>query len=404
MQKRATSGECSQRPQTVSTGGLSGLSREELEQAFALFTEASQQLTSSYQELQQQVGRLTHELEIANGELRRQYQEKAALSERLSTVLQALPAAVVEVDAGGVIRSLNPAAVRLLGEGYAGQPWEGVAARLQATVAPDEYEWPGPPRRRLHMASNPLSQAGGQIMLLSDISENYQIRQELERHQRLSQMGEMAARLAHQLRTPLAAALLYAGNLGRRQLGEEDRQRFAQKTVDRLKYLESLIQQMLWFVKGQQAGVERVPVQDVLAEVAALIEPHMQRGGYAFEWHHDWPPAAMPAVQVERKTLIGVLVNLLENAIQASSSGQPISLEGSCQDGQLELRVRDAGCGIAEEHLERLFDPFFTTRSDGTGLGLAIVRQAVEGWGGHVHVSSRPGHGSCFIIALPLAA
>lgn len=383
--------------------GLSGLSREELEQAFALFTEASQQLTSSYQELQQQVGRLTHELEIANGELRRQYQEKAALSERLSTVLQALPAAVVEVDAGDVIRSLNPAATRLLGEQALEQNWSALSASMQPTPAPDEFDWPGTPPRRLHVASSPLLQTGGHIVLLSDISENHHIRQELERHQRLSQMGEMAARLAHQLRTPLAAALLHAANLTRRQLNDDDRQRFAQKTVDRLKYLESLIQQMLWFVKGQQAGVERVPMQDVLAEVAALIEPHMQRGGFVFDWHYSWPAAQSPLVRVERKTLIGVLVNLLENAMQASQPGQAITLAGHCADGMLRVSVQDAGCGIAAEHVDRLFDPFFTTRSDGTGLGLAIVRQAVEGWGGGVELSSTPGHGSCFIIALPLA-
>lgn len=389
----------------MSTGGLAGLTREELEQAFALFTEASQQLTSSYQELQQQVGRLTHELEIANGELRRQYQEKAALSERLATVLQALPAGVVEIDGAGAIRSFNPAAGRLLSERTLQQPWQAVAACLVPTPAPDEFEWPGPPARRLHVAISPLQQTGGHIALLSDISENHQIRQALERHQRLSQMGEMAARLAHQLRTPLATALLYAANLGKKQLGEEDRQRFAQKTVDRLKYLESLIQQMLWFVKGQQAGVERVPAGDVMAEVAALIEPQMQRAGLAFDWQADWQGrAGQPTVLVERKTLIGVLVNLLENALQACQTGQSVHFAaGLADNNSLLLQVADDGRGIAPEHLERLFEPFFTTRSDGTGLGLAIVRQAVEGWGGSVSVTSTPGQGSCFTIRLPLA-
>lgn len=381
----------------MSTSGLSGLSREELEHAFALFTEASQQLTSSYEELQRQLGRLTHELEIANGELRQQYQEKAALSERLSTVLHALPAAVVEVGADDAIKAVNPAAVRLLGETIQEQRWADVKQQLIATPAPDEFEWKGGNARRLHMAASPLLQTGGHIVLLSDISENHQIRHELERHQRLSQMGEMAARLAHQLRTPLATALLYAANLAKKQLKDEDRQRFAQKTVDRLKYLESLIQQMLWFVKGQQAGVERVPVQDVMVEVAAVIEPHMQRSAFEF----SCLPAA-GVVQVERKTLIGVLVNLLENAIQASQPGQAIHFSAARVGQFMELRVQDEGCGIAAEHLERLFDPFFTTRIDGTGLGLAIVRQAVEGWGGQVTVTSAPNQGSCFTIALPL--
>lgn len=380
--------------------GLSGLSREELEHAFSLFTEASQQLTSSYQDLQQQLGRLTHELEIANGELRRQYQEKAALSERLSTVLQTLPAGVIELDGDQNVIASNPASQVLLEEGLVGRFWPELEASLTPTLAPDEFEWSGQSTRRLHMITSPLPQTGGRLVLLSDISENFQIRQQLERHQRLSQMGEMAARLAHQLRTPLATALLYAANLSKAHLKDEDRRRFADKTVDRLKYLESLIQQMLWFVKGQQVGVERIPAGDVVEEVALLIEPQMQRGGYPFSWQ----AINNGFINVERKTFIGVLVNLLENAMQASQSGSEIVFLVKIQSEWIDFSVQDHGTGIAEEHLEHLFDPFFTTRADGTGLGLAIVRQAVEGWGGQVAVESKPGRGSCFTISLPLAA
>lgn len=378
--------------------GLSGLSREELEHAFSLFTEASQQLTNSYQDLQQQLGRLTHELEIANGELRRQYQEKAALSERLATVLQTLPAGVVELDGEQNVVASNPASQRLLGDHLLGSDWANQESLLTTTSAPDEFELnDGSIVRRLHVISSPLPQTGGRLILLSDISENYQIRQQLERHQRLSQMGEMAARLAHQLRTPLATALLYAANLSKAHLKEEDRRRFADKTVDRLKYLESLIQQMLWFVKGQQAGVENVPAGDVLEQVALLLEPQMQRGNYPFIWQ----VSTNALVSVERKTLIGVLVNLLENAMQASVPNSEIKFTVSQERDEVFFSVQDHGRGIAAEHLEHLFEPFFTTRSDGTGLGLAIVRQAVEGWEGCVTVESTLGQGSCFTISLP---
>lgn len=385
---------------TENTGALSTLSREELEHAFSLFTEASEQLTNSYQDLQQQVGRLTHELEIANGELRRQYQEKAALSERLATVLQTLPAGVVELDNAQQVVASNPASQRLLGDNLIESDWARQEALFIPTSAPDEFEFNDLATvRRLHVASSPLPQTGGRLILISDISENFQIRQQLERHQRLSQMGEMAARLAHQLRTPLATALLYAANLAKAQLKEEDRRRFAEKTVDRLKYLESLIQQMLWFVKGQQAGVENVPAGDILEEVAILMEPQMQRGAYRFTWQ----VSTNALVSVERKTLMGVLVNLLENAMQASSSETEITFSVNQMNNEIIFKVQDHGRGIAAEHLEHLFEPFFTTRPDGTGLGLAIVRQAVEGWDGQVHVDSILGQGSCFTISLPVA-
>ena len=342
-----------------------GLSREELEQAFSLFTQASEQLAASYQELQQQVERLTQELAVANGELLRQYQEKAALSERLSSLLEALPAGVVEVDAAGRVVEANPAAERLLGTSPTGERWSRLEDRLEPTNTPDEYVLgEAEAARRLQVATTLRPQSGRAIVVLHDITENHQIRRALERHQRLSQMGEMAARLAHQLRTPLATALLYAGNLARPHLADEDRQRFAGKAVDRLRHLESLIQQMLWFVKGQQAGVERVPVQDVLAEVVGIIEPQMERKGYVFSLANTLTEVQ---IRVERKTLIGVLINLLENAIQATLPGKQIALSACRGTDGVVIAVQDQGCGIPPENLERLFEPFFTTRSDGTG-------------------------------------
>ena len=375
------------------------LSREELEQAFTLFTQASEQLAASYQELQQQVTGLTEQLAIANGALLQQYQEKAALSERLGVILQAMPAGVVEIEADGCVVDANAAAQALLAGDMVGQDWSGWSARLLPTASPDEYEFvTAAGLRRLHVAETRLAQTARRVVVLHDISENYQIRLQLERHQRLSQMGEMAARLAHQLRTPLATALLHVGNLANPRVGAADRQRFTDKALDRLRYLESLIQQTLLFVKGQQVGSERVHAADVVAEVAATMEPQLRRVGVQF--HSAVAPGAY--IRVERKTLIGVLINLMENAMQACRSGDSIELLQSCTDSAVYIAVRDSGCGIDPAVVERLFDPFFTTRSEGTGLGLAIVRSAVEAWGGQVAVESQPGLGSCFTLRLPV--
>jgi len=117
----------------------------------------------------------------------------------------------------------------------------------------------------------------GQVARLS--AELASANGELARRERLSALGEVAARLAHQLRTPLAAALLYVGHLARPTLREEDRLRFAEKSLGRLRYLERLIEDMLAFVKGQQGSPAPVPVAELAEEVRAVIEPFAASAG-----------------------------------------------------------------------------------------------------------------------------
>ncbi len=376
---------------------------KELEQAFSLFNEASAQLTGAYHELQQQVERLTGELAVANVELRRQLLEKEALSQRLSHLLSAMPAGVVVLDQQGAIIEFNPAARDLLGESLMGRAWAEIAARvLGQTVVPHEWDLApasGAAPRRASISSSPLDAAGGQVLLIHDMTEAYAMQRELQRHQRLSAMGEMAAGLAHQLRTPLATALLYASHLKKLDLPENERIRFADKVLARLRHLEHLIQDMLSFVKGEGGGQDVVRMSSVLVDVQQVMEPQMMERGLNFSIQDDSRGAA---VLGSRKALTGALLNLLENAMQACPEGGQVSLRSEVgDDGRVSIAVADNGKGIDIATQERLFEPFYTTRTDGTGLGLAIVRGVAEAHRGSVQVKSAPGCGSEFILRLP---
>ena len=376
---------------------------KELEQAFSLFNEASAQLTGAYQELQQQVERLTGELAVANVELRRQLLEKEALSQRLSHLLSAMPAGVVVLDQQGAIIESNPAARELLGETLMGRTWVEIAARvLGQTVVPHEWDLApasGAVPRRVSISSSPLDAAGGQVLLIHDMTEAYKMQRELQRHQRLSAMGEMAAGLAHQLRTPLATALLYASHFKKLDLPENERIRFADKVLARLRHLEHLIQDMLSFVKGEGGGQDVVRMSSVLVDLQQVMEPQMLERGLNFSIQDDSQGAA---VLGNRKALTGALLNLLENAMQACPEGGQVSLRSEIgDDGQVSIAVIDNGKGIEAATQERLFEPFFTTRTDGTGLGLAIVRGVAEAHRGSVQVKSVSGCGSEFILRLP---
>lgn len=375
---------------------------QELEQAFNLFNLASEQLAGVYQDLQQQVERLTTELAVANGELRRQLDEKAALSARLGLLLESLPGAVIVLDAEGRIVEANPAAQGMLGPDLLGRLWKTVAAGLlRGTASP--HEWVLEQRgaaRRLNIRSRSLDSGDGEILLIHDVTETYEMQQALERHQRLSAMGEMAAGLAHQLRTPLATALLYTANLTKSRISETDRMRFAEKALARMRHLERLIQDMLLFVKGGAVGRERVSIVDLMGEIQQTMEVQMATAGLSFVVSDE---SAGASVSGNRKALAGALINLLENALQACTPGDEVRFEALDESEWITLRVVDTGAGMEASVRERLFEPFFTTRHEGTGLGLAIVRGIIQSHGGEIDVRSTPGAGTEFLLRLPRA-
>ncbi|MCF8150282.1 MAG: PAS domain-containing protein [Sulfuritalea sp.] len=369
-----------------------------LAEAFHIFSQASEELAGAYSELQGQVSRLSEELAAANGALRQQYQEKAALTERLSLLLDALPAGVVVLDDAGTVVQINPAASRFLGGVKVGAGWTAIESEaLSPGDTPGEFLGG---ERRLAIAVTPLDSAGGRIVLLNDITEAQALKTRAERNQRLAAMGEMAAQLAHQLRTPLAAALLYAGNLENPELSATSTQSIANKTVARLKHIEQLIQNMLLFARGEALGRERFSVTELLGELAQNFEPLAQTRGVRFMVTDDSGGAPLTG---KRESLVGALTSLLENALQALDGVNEgcIGLSARRKEGVVYLAVRDNGCGMDRATAARLFEPFYTTRSDGTGLGLAIARGVARAHGGGIEVVSDPSAGAEFILSLP---
>ena len=375
---------------------------EELQRAFAVFNQVSHELTQAYMALQARVESLTSELAVANGELRRQYQEKEALSERLSLLLNALPAGVVVLDSAARVGEANPAARQMFGDAVLGGEWSRVQAELIATEAPDEWLLGA---RRVSIAESPLDSAGGRLLLVHDITAAHALKANAERNQRLAAMGEMAASLAHQLRTPLATALLYSANLAQPDLSETARTRFAGKAAEQLRRLERLIQDVLLFTRGESLGRDRIELRSLLDEAAQTIAPLCAERGVRFAPTLEVGDFIMTG---SRKALAGALINLLENALQACEASPPgdgqVTLAAQVDQGLVSVSVRDSGVGMSAETQARIFEPFFTTRGQGTGLGLAIALGVARAHGGRISVQSRPGAGSEFILALPVAS
>jgi len=371
---------------------------QELQRAFDVFNQVSLELTQAYEGLQARVESLTAELAVANGELRRQYQEKEALSERLSLLLNALPAGVVVLDSAAQISEANPVARQMLGQAIIGNDWQAlVRSRLVASDSPDEWQLDA---RRVAIAESPLDSAGGRLLLIHDITVAHQLKADVERHQRLAAMGEMAASLAHQLRTPLATALLYSANLAQPELSDAARTRFAGKATEQLKRLERLIQDVLLFARGESIGRDVIPAASLITEVGQTIAPLCCEKGVKFRVACE---VGGSIIIGSRKALGGALLNLLENALQACEgrAAAEVCLDAAIVGRELRVGVRDTGGGIAPDAQARIFEPFFTTRGQGTGLGLAIALGVARAHGGSIEVSSVPGQGSEFILRLP---
>jgi two-component system sensor histidine kinase FlrB len=303
------------------------------------------------------------------------------------------------LDAAGRVLQSNPAAEALgLADGVS---WSQTEAGWRAADdAPDEFI-AGP--RRLAVKVTPLDSSGGRIVLLQDVTETHRLRTLSERNERLAAMGEMAAQLAHQLRTPIAAALLYAGNLENPDLAPASRIPIAQKTVSRLKHLERLIQDMLLFARGEVLGREAVRVDDLIAELTQTFEPLAR--ARQIELCIDVSEGGETLVG-NRKALVGALTNLIENALDAvakTPQGRVTLAAGGA--GRMQIfRVIDNGPGMPPDVVERLFQPFFTTRNEGTGLGLAIARGVARAHGGGIDVSSVPGQGTEFVMSVARTA
>ncbi len=362
--------------------------RSELQAAFLAFGSVSEQLSGAFDSLRTQVTQLRSELGAAHA-------GKEHLAARLSALIAGLPGGVLVLDGAGEIQECNPAARELLGEPLLAQCFAAVLQRAAAAGGGGAEHTELRSGRFVNISRREL-ESGGEVVLLTDVTESHLMQVFLTRQQRLLTLGELAAGLAHQIRTPLAAALLYASQMtlpGRRT---EDLARCAEKTVGSLKQLDKLVNDMLAFAHGGAAR-EAVSVSALLEQVAQWLRPALRRGVRLTI--RTQAPDLM--VRANAPSLVSAVLNLATNALQAASGDLDLELLGRrTTAGRAQIVVSDNGPGIPQQIRDRIFEPFFTTRSRGNGIGLAIVKSVVEAHEGSICLADVQG-GATFIIELP---
>lgn len=224
----------------------------------------------------------------------------------------------------------------------------------------------------------------------------------VRRADRLAALGQLTAGLAHELRNPLSTIRSSAEMLAKtvpsdNAVGQE-LVGYVRSEVDRT---NSLITRFLEFARPLHLRLEPADVSACIDRAVAQVEKHNPPLGVSFyrNYSPDVRPFAFDAELMER-----VFYNLVLNAAQASAAKGAVTVKTRQVDGEVEISVIDRGKGIEPKHLDDIFNPFFTTKSDGVGLGLAIVSKIVDEHGGRTVVESRPGEGSVFVVYLPARA
>ncbi len=268
--------------------------------------------------------------------------------------------------------------------------------------------------------ASPIRTPSGRVVQVvevwRDISERRAAEARLAESHRLASLGLLASGFSHELNTPLATVLASVEGIlrdardGRPNGNGNDKTwpRVADNTAiarEQVLRCRAVTQQFLRLSRGQASLVDVVDVEATVTSVARLVEPTARAHGVQVDVRS---PGAGLRVRADESELQQALINLLLNAIQACAAGGRVTV--GTEDGRtggrdvVRIRVRDEGCGIAPEHQQRIFEPFFSLRNGGTGLGLFLSLNFVRAWGGDIVVDSAPGAGSTFQIVLPALA
>lgn len=233
------------------------------------------------------------------------------------------------------------------------------------------------------------------------LTEELEIKnRELARKNRLTDLGQMASHVAHEVRNGLAPLTLYLSLLRRRMGDDSSDLRILDKVDAALTALEATVADLLGFASDRDPLWRSFSLSDLLDEVCQSLSPQMEAQRISLEI--DAP--ANLQVSADRDMLRRAILNLLLNALDAMPDGGQLVVTGLTSGHGFELEVADSGTGIAESLQEHVFEPFFTTKSEGTGLGLAIVYRIAEVHGGSVQAINCPEGGAAITISVPFRA
>lgn len=337
-------------------------------------------------------------------------EEKASRIEAYNVnVLQSVPSGVISIDRVMKIRTFNEAASRILGiqeKDVVDRTFPEVfheplssLVHEKLPVARKEYEYLTSDNRHIWLGitssslKNSTGEEIGMIFVFTDLTDIKLLQSQIEMKERLSQLGEMSAGIAHELRNAMGVISGYAKLLGKK-VAPSDRQT-AESIISEIGSMNRIISELLAFARPDVLHTSDLDLTALVRETAASAAG----GSDSISVTINIPgPLTIVADEVLMRQ---ALKNIFVNAVEAMPEGGTLTIDSETADKRLTLRITDSGCGIADDIRKKIFLPFFTTKQNGIGFGLALVQKIIVSHGGGIEVEGREGEGTTFVITLP---
>ncbi|MCX8111535.1 MAG: ATP-binding protein [Syntrophorhabdaceae bacterium] len=353
---------------------------ELLKDAFSEFARASDSIINYYNVLETQIRLLKEEVEKKNRELER-------AKEYLHNILDSVPMGIVVLDQKS-ISFINKAAERLdsnrIIDSFNGSTDKSGVVKNGRGY----YRW------KKDMLQNGFK--GKEVLIIEDVTEFEKMKERLDRDERLKAMGEMAARIAHEIKNPLGSMVLFLSMLSDGKLRKKDKKyveyiRFGIQTIDRI------INNILSYTRPKTLALKKEKITKVIEDILEFMMPSILSRNidinYRVEYHGTsfFDPDMMKLV----------LMNFFSNAMDAIKGRGLIKIDVREEQGYIVIVINDNGIGMDDDTRKNIFNPFFTTKDKGVGLGLFIVHNIVHAHKGYIEVESQEGVGTTFFVYLP---
>ncbi len=378
-----------------------------LKEAFEKFVKASDELQTSYNQLKERAKNLELELKVVNKKLKKSLREKEKLSSYLSNIIEGISVGILILDNSGKITLYNKNMKKKLpflekGIKLSEIKKVGITEEfLSALERGEEFEKEIKDNNFIYLLSfgklKGKRKKIGYYFILKDISDIKKLEREVARTNRLRAMGEMAAELAHEIRNPLGSIELYASMLEEDLKTAKLNSDFIKFIREEIKKLNSLVTNILLFTRDITVSPKKIKVKNYLKNILNLITPlaNSENINIVLNIKEDY-------VVFDPELFERVFYNLILNSIHALKGKKKGKIEiGLRKEKSTQIiTVKDNGEGIDREILDKIFNPFFTTKAKGSGLGLSVVYRIVKAHNGKIFINSEKGKGTEIIIEI----
>ncbi len=237
----------------------------------------------------------------------------------------------------------------------------------------------------------------GEAIIEKRALERIRLKEKLSRAEHLSSLGEMVAGISHEIRNPLGI-IMSSSELLKKKMADPSNP-IPNVIIEESSRLNDIITDFLNFAKPRTPNLISCKIEDIIEKNITFLESQIKKEGYIIDKHYD---NNLPEITADSDMLYQAFLNILINAMHAMPQGGEINVQIRSSDNAVKIFFEDQGEGIPEDIVEKIWDPFFTTKSKGTGLGLGIVKNIIESHGGSVRISNRSVSGARVTVKIPV--